>query len=635
MLKVASLLAVTAAVPKLLDTRWYTGFAAGTLIYMLTGGWKNAKILWYTFPRDFMLIWNIICVELFIKKMDKKKMVVADYLTLHAKNTPDKIAYQSADTNEKLTYKEANELANKVANYFYELGYRKGDVVALVMENRVEYLPIWLGLSKLGVITALINTNLRGDSLQHCIDIAGCKSVIYSKMFHEAIDAINTTKVEVFSWEEVNENIKSLVNLLKTSSTTEPFRQEISVLDKMIYIYTSGTTGLPKPAIIRGSRFGFMGIGIAYLSGIQADDILYNTLPLYHSNGGCGMAGACLFMGCTLISKQKFSASKFFEDCCKYDCTIFNYIGETCRYLLAQPSRDSDKQHKIRFCTGNGLRGSIWKEFQSRFNLSAVKEFYGATEGNASMMNCTGYPGAVGYMPPFLTFAIPTKIIRVDKETGEIIRGPDGLAIDSKPGEPGELVSMIKNQATKQFDGYVNKEATKKKIAYDIFSKGDSAFISGDIFTRDEYGYHYFQDRTGDTFRWKGENVSTNEVEGVISKSVKLNDVCVYGVEVNGIEGKAGMACIVDPQRHLNIDELYSEISKTLPPYARPVFIRLSDEIAQTGTHKFQKTSLRKESFNPKECGNDHLFYFDGKQKKYLPLDENIYDEILNQKVKF
>jgi len=188
---------------------------------------------------------------------------------------------------------------------------------------------------------------------------------------------------------------------------------------------------------------------------------------------------------------------------------------------------------------------------------------------------------------------------------------------------------------TAQFDGYLDKEASGKKMGNNIFTKGDSAFLSGDLLTRDEYGYYYFQDRFGDTFRWKGENVSTNEVEGVISKSVKLNDVCVYGVEVNGIEGKAGMACIVDPQRQVNMKELYTDISHTLPLYASPMFIRLSNEIAQTGTYKFQKTTLRKESFNPTECGDDHLFYFDGKQKKYLPLDQNFYDEILNQQIRF
>jgi len=628
----------------LFETSSVIAIIAGFCLFGVTGGWHWYKMIWKTLGRDVRAGISVLKMEMLIKKMIRQKLLLADVFEKNSKVYPDRIAYKDAETDSSLTFKEANDLSNQIASFFYNAGYRKGDTVALLMENRVEYIPIWMGLSKIGVITALINTNLREESLRHCIEISECKSLIYSDSFSSFVHSKNMqykTNFDFYVFDNTEETkyiqaqkLKHLLDEIPKSIAAPPRPKDLSILDKMLFIYTSGTTGLPKAAVIRGTRYIYMGGVPGNMINMTMKDVCYGTLPLYHSNGGIVLAGSAIFAGATLVLRKKFSASKFFEDCTTHKCTVFNYIGEICRYLLAQPGREFDKMHNIRVCMGNGLRPSIWKEFQHRFNLPLICEFYGATEGNASMMNSVGKPGAVGFNSVLFPWAIPMKLVVRDEITGELKRDYNGIAITAKVGETGELVAKIRSDATKQFDGYINQQATKKKICCDVFSKGDTAFLSGDILIQDDEGYYYFQDRTGDTFRWKGENVSTNEVEGVISKSVKLNDVCVYGVEVNGIEGKAGMACIVDPQRHVVVEELYTDISKTLPTYARPVFIRLSNEIAKTGTHKFQKTSLRKESFNPTECGDDHLFYFDGKQKKYLPLDQNVYDEILNQHIR-
>lgn len=582
----------------------------------------------------------VLGVEMAIKRYVKKKMLLGDVFEEKVKLHPNKPCIISAETGNTLTYQQANELANKIGNIFYEAGYREGDTVALLMENRVEYVPVWLGLSKIGVITSLINFNLRGESLKHCFNVCNCKAIIYSGELEEALKDIETElKVEFYSFDNENSvinNAKYVQSLLSSALNLKPPKpSNLTLLDKVLYIYTSGTTGNPKAAVIRGSRFAFMSFGVGRAIGETPDDVLYNTLPLYHSNGGIGLAGAIVFIGNTLVVRKKFSASRYFEDCTKYNVTVINYIGETCRYLIAQPKGKFDKSHKIRVATGNGLRASIWEEFQARFNIPKVCEFYGATEGNANMLNSVGKVGAVGFNSVLFPNVLPLKLVRVDEE-GNVVRDSYGIAVDAKTGEVGELIGKIKNDAFRQFDGYVNKSATQKKVISDVYCKGDKAFLTGDRLIQDEEGYYYFQDRTGDTYRWKGENVSTNEVEGVISKSLELNDVCVYGVEVPGIEGKAGFACISDPERKVNLNKLQDSMNASLPPYARPVFIRLVDEIAKTSTYKFKKNVLRDEGFDPSRVGrDDHLYYFDGKEKKFIRIDSAIYGRITNQEIRF
>lgn len=425
MWRLASCVAVAATLPKVFDIPWYNAMGAGTLLYLLTGGFKWVRLASMTLGRDFSLIKVMLAIELSIRKWNKAKMIVGDIFAEQVAKTPNKKAFVSADTGESLTFQEAEDLANKMANIFYEAGLRKGDAVALVMENRIEYVPIWVGLSKIGVVASLINFNLRGESLKHCITVSNCKAVVFSGELAKPIEEISDIEgIEFYCFDRQEVNIaagcKQLRDILpKASSAIPPRPAEIALSDELLHIFTSGTTGLPKAAIIRGFRAMYMCGGIGAGNNITHDDVIYNALPLYHSNGGLGLAGNTIRIGCTLVIRKKFSASRYFEDCCKYEATVINYIGEICRYLLATPVKDTDKAHKIRVATGNGLRASIWQEFQDRFNIPRCVEFYGATEGNANMINTVGRVGAVGFNSVIFPFIFPIKLVKVDEETGE------------------------------------------------------------------------------------------------------------------------------------------------------------------------------------------------------------------------
>lgn len=423
MYHLASCIAASAVGGKVFDLPWYVALAGGAAAYLMTGGWKWARLIWLTFGRDLKLARAFLSIELFIRNLSKKNQILADLFSETVRRHPKKTAFIQSETGDKITFEEAEELVNKIANMFLEAGYQKGDVVGLLMENTIEYIPIWLGLTKIGVTVALLNFNLRGDGLQHCISVAECKAIIYTPTLEGALEEIASSldvKYYNFSNEEGSlKSSQSLKKLLQSALSSPPtITTQLSITDKMLYIYTSGTTGLPKAAVIRGTRFAFMAYGLATAFGVRSDDILYNSLPLYHSNGGIALCGQILFNGNTVVIRKKFSASKFFEDCCKYNATVFNYIGETCRYLLAQPLRDFDRKHSVRVALGNGIRPSIWKEFQDRFNIGMIGEFYGATEGNANMINNVGKVGAVGYNSVLVPWVYPIKLVRVDKETG-------------------------------------------------------------------------------------------------------------------------------------------------------------------------------------------------------------------------
>lgn len=288
-----------------------------------------------------------------------------------------------------------------------------------------------------------------------------------------------------------------------------------------------------------------------------------------------------------------------------------------------------DSAHKVRLAFGNGLRPNIWHEFKDRFNISQIGEFYGSTEGNANMININNTPFSVGFNSALIPWVYPVQLIKVDKSTGKPIRNSNGLCCLCKPGEPGELMGrIIQKDLSRHFDGYVNQEATSKKIVRDVMRKGDIFFATGDILVKNELGYAFFLDRTGDTFRWKGENVSTTEVETTILSVVGLRDVAVYGVEVGNLEGKAGMAAISDPDNDLDIKHLNQSLKKLLPTYARPLFIRLLQAIDQTSTFKLAKTRLKSEGFDPDMAKSDKLFYFNGSMGEYQVLNGELYKAI-------
>ena len=345
--------------------------------------------------------------------------------------------------------------------------------MAVMMENRIEYVPIWIRLGEL-------NMEL------YCLGGVNDNNNNNNNNSNNNNNNINTHGERVKSFNEL---------LIKASALLPPRPVDASLSDELLHIYTSGTTGLPKAAVIRGYRALFMCGGVGAACRMVPSDVVYNALPLYHSNGGLALTGNTIRIGTTLVIRKKFSASRYFEDCYRHNVTVVNYIGETCRYLLATQRGQFDRQHCIRVATGNGLRASIWKEFQERFNIPLCVEFYGSTEGNANMVNTVGKVGAVGFNSVLCPCAFPIKLVKIDADTGDILRGSNGLVIGAATGEVGMLVGKVKSDEIHKFDGYINATDTAKKVARDVFTHGDSAFMTGDMLVQDEEGFYYFQVR--------------------------------------------------------------------------------------------------------------------------------------------
>ncbi|KAK6194722.1 hypothetical protein SNE40_000300 [Patella caerulea] len=607
-------------------------------IYLVTGGWRFTLIVIKTLPRDFRGLLFLIKVTVLIRYYIRQKYTLAKIFGKHVQKYPKKPCFIFEDV--VWTFQDVENVSNRVANYFYEAGYRKGDMVALFMESRPEFVCLWLGLSKIGVSAALINFNQRDTALAHSITISNCKAVVFGGELSQAIKDVTQElpkKIELYHTGAMTTNDITPINLdvaLERTSTYPPPKVDQNFKDCLFFIFTSGTTGLPKAAIVTHTRYFYMALAIQFFHHITSEDILYDTLPLYHTAGGILGIGQAILGGTTVVIRRKFSASQFWTDCIKYNCTMAQYIGEICRYLLAQPPRATDNQHKVRVMYGNGLRPQIWSEFQHRFGVKSMGEFYGATEGNCSIVNFDNTVGAVGFLTRIVPALYPVTLIRVDEDTGEPLRDRTGMCIFAKPGEPGELVGkIVKGNPLREFDGYANKAASKKKIVSDVYRKGDTGFLTGDILVMDELGYMYFRDRTGDTFRWRGENVSTSEVEGILHKILKLQDATCYGVEIPGNEGKAGMAAIVDENNSVDLKGLYQAFQKSLPPYARPVFIRITKTVATTGTFKLKKTDLKKDGFNPSLI-KDPVFYMNSKLGQYEQITPQIYDDICNNRIR-
>ncbi|XP_046386669.1 long-chain fatty acid transport protein 1 [Ischnura elegans] len=627
-------------------------FTVAAATFFATGRrYRWFYILYKTLPRDVQAAYRFLRINLQLRDWNKRNMSVTRLFTEEVSpKRMAKVAYHFEGRS--WTYSQVEAYSNRVGNYFMSLKKADGtpllqreDSVGLVMENCPEYVCIWLGLAKVGFVTALINSNLRREPLSHSIQAANCKVLICGASLsaavaevYESIDGIPLFQLGKSDGESPEclsrHGVIFLGDVLPQASSELPIEliRKTGPRDKLMYIYTSGTTGLPKAAVITNLRFMFMTVSIHLMLGIKDDDVVYDPLPLYHTAGGIIGAGQAIICGNTVALRKKFSASNFWKDCVTYKCTVAQYIGEICRYLLSVPEMPEERDHKVRVMFGNGLRPQIWKTFVERFRIKQIGELYGATEGNSNIINIDGTIGAVGFVPRYAGKVYPMALIRVDEETGEPLRGKDGLCIRCEPGEPGISVAKINNKnAISSFHGYADKKASEKKVIHDVFTKGDSAFNSGDILVMDEFGYFYFKDRTGDTFRWKGENVATSEVEAVISNIVGLKDATVYGVEVPETEGRAGMAAIVDEDGSLDLVKLSEGMKKSLPGYARPLFLRVLKELPMTGTYKLKKKDLQSDGFSPKLI-KDKLYI--SVKEKFVPLTEEIYADVLNGKVK-
>ncbi|XP_054275215.1 long-chain fatty acid transport protein 4-like [Macrosteles quadrilineatus] len=591
-----------------------------------------------TLPRDLR---GILRFGLTLAQFYKWKIQgggTARIFSTNVRRHPNKIAFHFQD--QSWTFKQVDEISNQVANVFKSEGVKRGDTVGLLMESRPQVVFYWLGLTKLGAVTALINTNQRTTVLSHSISAGAFHRIICGTELLHALEEVlpEWPQLKVYltgaSLSQLPPGSVTLDTLLSSAPTTlSPHHTAgVDMNDSFLLIYTSGTTGMPKAAKMTHARLFMMARGIYNMMWMHSDDVVYDSLPLYHTAGGCLGVGQAVLNGLTVVIRPKFSVSNFWTDCIKYKCTVAQYIGEMCRFLLAAPDAECQKSHAVRLVMGNGLRPQIWQDFVSRFNIREVGEFYGSTEGNCNMINTENQVGAVGYLPWFATVFNPYYLIKADPETNEPIRTEDGFCIRCDDGEPGILVGGVKkSHPFSQFTGYADKKATEKKILRNVFKRGDEFFNSGDILVRDEFGYFYFKDRTGDTFRWRGENVATSEVEAVISNVVGLKDAIVYGVEVPGVEGRAGMAAVVDPDHSLQLTLLAEGMRKALPAYARPLFLRVMQSTPLTGTFKLKKVDLQNEGYNPSSL-KDPVYFFNG--TAFEPLTEKLYGQIVSGKMK-
>jgi fatty-acyl-CoA synthase len=536
---------------------------------------------------------------------------------------------------ERLSYRELTVRANRYARWALANGIRKGDVVCLLMQNRPEFMALWLGVTRIGGVVALLNTNLAGLALAHSINVVNPRHVIVAA---EMLPAFQTAQPNITSdakmWlhGEAAANFPRLDREIdnhagQTLSGEE--RRALTIEDRALFIYTSGTTGLPKAANINHYRLMLATHAFAGAMDTKSTDRMYDCLPMYHTSGGVLATGGVLLNGGSVVVREKFSAREFWDDVVRWDCTLVQYIGELCRYLVNSPPHPKERLHKLRLACGNGLRPDIWPEFKDRFRIPLILEFYGATEGNVTLFNFEGKEGAVGRIPWFIAKRFPVKVVKFDVERQEPVRDAQGLCIECDVDEPGEVVGKILRDASKpgqRFEGYAGSAETDKKVMRDVVEKGDTWFRTGDLMRKDKDGYFYFVDRIGDTFRWKGENVSTTEVEEAIGAFDGVLESNVYGVAVPGRDGRAGMAAIVATP-NFDLAAFHDHLAQRLPDYARPVFLRIRNELEVTTTFKTKKVDLVKQGFDPALIA-DPIFFNDAASKSFVRLDAALYERI-------
>jgi fatty-acyl-CoA synthase len=531
-----------------------------------------------------------------------------------------------------VTYAELDAIANRYAHWAKGQGLTRGQTVALFMPNRLEYMAIWYGLTKVGVSTALINNQLTGAALAHCLNISQALHCIVDSETSSCFEDVKKQlQRHMHQWVlgPATGEQRDLVKALKSCSQLRPDRQTardgITAKDTALFIFTSGTTGLPKAARITHMRAQLYMRGFAGSTGANQNDRIYVTLPLYHATGGLCALGAALLNGGSVVLRKKFSATHFWPDVVTENCTMFVYIGELCRYLANQPEHELERAHKIRMIFGNGLRPDVWNDMLDRFKVGEVLEFYGATEGNVSLFNFDGRRGAIGRIPGYLRKKFNIRIVKFDVESEEPVRGPNGCCIEVAPGEVGECIGHIANDARSNYVGYADKAATEKKVLHDVFAKGDAWFRTGDLMKVDGDGYIYFVDRIGDTFRWKGENVATSEVAERLAGFEGVQEVNVYGVKVGDLDGKAGMAALVTAE-DFDMAAFSKHVDEHLASYARPLFVRLQKAIETTGTFKYRKIDLVNDGFDPTKT-KDPL-YFRDPVKGYVKITKPMYAKI-------
>ncbi len=533
-----------------------------------------------------------------------------------------------------LSYAALAKRCHRYARWALAHNLTRGRVLCLVMQNCPDYVAIWLGVTRVGATVALVNTNLAGDLLARAINAVAPQHVVTSGELAANVAAVRPQLAPGIEFWTADEQVPGFRSLDEETAITGEAPLSLqdclapSLSDRALYIYTSGTTGFPRPAVNSHFRLMQWTHWFAGMMDVKPADRLYNCLPLYHAIGGILAPLAPLLGGASVFIRPGFSASAFWDEVTEQRCTMFQYIGELCRYLLKAAPHPRERDHNLRLCCGNGLRGDIWNAFKQRFAIPHILEFYAATESPVSLYNCEERPGAIGRIPPFLTHRFPIALIRHDLETGEPVRDQHGFCIRCDADEAGEAVEQIEKNALGAggFEGYVDPAQSEQKLLRDVFQPGDVWFRTGDVLRRDQAGHFYFVDRIGDTFRWKGENVSTNEVAEVIRGCPGVQDAAVYGVVVPGTEGRAGMAAIV-ADHSFDIAALQQHMTERLPSYARPIFIRLLARIEITATFRPKTLELAREGYDPSHVP-DPIYFNDQSQRGFVRLDPGLYDRL-------
>ncbi|KAM9329062.1 long-chain fatty acid transport protein 6 [Gastrophryne carolinensis] len=610
---------------------WITGLVTGlAALHFL-----QKKFFPY-FWTDLRYLLKVVRYGILIEKYKRRGHVVTvvDRFIHQAQRLPDKAFI--IFNGEVYTYRDMDKRSNRVAQVFMKYSsLKKGDTVAMLMSNEPDFVNVWFGLAKLGCLVGFLNNNIRSRSLLHCFHSCGAKTLIVGADMLDSLEEILPSLQEdhVAIWVMAHETSLPGVNPVLDKLelvTDEPVPSHLRFVSSInaatLYIFTSGTTGLPKAAVISQLQALRASAGIWAFGGVP-DDIVYITLPLYHSAASLIGIGGCVFLGVSCVLKKKFSASQFWIDCKKYNITVFQYIGELCRYLCKQPVREGEKDHKVRMAIGNGVRSDVWKEFITRFGDIKMCELYGATEGNICFMNHTGKVGSVGRSNFFYKLVFPFELIKYDIQRDEPIKNQQGWCERVKKGEPGLLISKVSH--ANPFFGYAgSKKHTTKKLLCDVFKKGDVYFNTGDLMVQDHDNFLYFRDRIGDTFRWKGENVATTEVSDIIGMLDFIQEANVYGVSIPEHEGRVGMASIIlKPGQSLDLNRIYEHCKAYLPGYAFPRFLRLQENMEVTGTFKQQKFRLVQEAFDPSVI-SDPLYFLDDSKKSYVPMTKDTYENI-------
>lgn len=568
-----------------------------------------------------------------VEKSDRANIYY--YVEDHFHKTPDKVflVYQG----QEWTYKQALDEIHRRANYFLSLGINKHEIVALNFTNKASFVWAYFGLWAIGATPAFLNYNLADASLLHCLKVSTARFVLFDDEIAANMatvkDQLSSVPIRAICHKE-GQGVDWAENITPSDFARQPTtrppdsrRNKQKITDPAQLIYTSGSTGMPKAAIVPWSKYASGVKASSSIVGLRATDRFYSCMPLYHATASILGLGSCLMVGSTFIIGHKFSNKTFWKDVSENDATVVQYVGEVCRFLCSAPPSPFERKHRVRLAYGNGMRPDVWERFRSRFNIQEICEFYASTEGVGGSFNTNTNSfgaGAVGRAGKVVrALAANQLILRIDLDTEEPLRDAKGLCVPAETGEPGELAYLVEQGVPERsFVGYFgNKKASESKLLRDVQKKGDVFMRTGDLMSVDADGFIYFNDRLGDTYRFQSENVSTTEVAEAIGNFPGILEANVYGVQVPNLDGRAGCVAICrDPVGSLNYTELSAHLSRTLPKYAVPRFLRIMEKMQSTGNYKQQKTGLRAEGVAHAKVGGDELLWLrDGTYVPFTP----------------